>query len=264
MTTLAPVQEAQALDVVQQRVAEARAQAEAIEVRNSEEAQAASEALKQIARYKKEAEAERVALVKPLNDHVKEINRKFKEAVAPYEVADKTIRGKVGVYQAEVERRQREEQERLERERQERERIERERREKEEAAARAEREKAEREAREAQEIAAADADAEIAKLAAEAKQKAEEAKTAEAALAALPEPVIPKAVVKQAPKLDGIQTKKRWVVKTIALPLLPDEYKIADEKAINAAMRDGVRENGKPPEIPGVVFEQVDELAVRA
>jgi hypothetical protein len=38
----------------------------------------------------------------------------------------------------------------------------------------------------------------------------------------------------------------------------------ADEKAINAAMREGIRKNGQPPEIPGVVFEQVSELAVRA
>lgn len=253
---------------VERQVADARAQAEAIQVRNAEEADLAGAALRQINERRKAAEAERVALVKPLNDHVKEINRKFKDAAAPFDEADRIIRGKVQTYTEEQERIRQEEEARLERERQERERKAREAREKQEAEERAKREQAEREAREAAEEAqrakdAADREA-AEQLAAEAKQKAEEAQTAESAIASLPEVSLPTAMVPSAPKPEGISTRKRWVVKAIDVGALPAEYLIADEKAINAAMRDGVRKTGAPPEIPGVVFEQKSELAVRA
>lgn len=264
-TELVPVERADAaVDVVSRRVAEAEAQADALQVSNDAEAQAAAEVLRNIARYKKDAEAERKELVSPLNATVKRINQKFKDAVAPFEAADKRIRAKVGTYQAEQDRLRREEEERLERERQERERKAREERERQEAEARVKREAAEQEAREADELAKAETDAEMAKLAEEAKHKAEEAKTAEAAIESLPEPTLPKAVVPVVAKPNGVSTRMVWKATLIDKTQVPVEFLIVDEGAINAAMRDGIRENGGPPEIPGVKFEQVQQLAVRA
>lgn len=269
MTTLelVPSKADDAVDAIAQKVAEAEARADALQVTSEAEANVAGEILREIARYKKAAEAERTGIVKPINDSVKQINQKFKDAVAPFEAADKKIREKVGTWQTEQDRIREAEEARLEAERQERERKAREERERQEAEARAKREQAEREAAEARKLeqeAKDEADREAAEeLAAEARQKAEEAQTAESAVASLPEPTLPKAVVPTAAKPQGISTRKRWVVKSIVLPLLPDAYKVADEKAINGAMRDGVRDDGKPPEIPGVTFEQVDEMAVR-
>lgn len=265
-TELVPANADQKVAEVESRVAQAQAQANAIEVRNAGEANAATEILSTFAKQRREAETERRALVGPLNATVRRLNLRFKESLAPLDAADKTIRQKVTTYTAEQERIRREEEARLERERQERERKAREERERQEAEARARREAAEREAREAAELAAQDA--EVAQLAEEAAQALEEAKTAESAIASLSEPVLPRAIVPETPAMQSesgaVSTRKRWVVKSIVLPLLPDDYKIADEKAITAALRESVRETNAPPEIPGIVFEQVSELAVRA
>lgn len=267
-TTLVPVDIDARTAEVERQVEEARAQAEAIQVRNPEEADLAAAALRQIAQREKAAEAERVALVKPLNDHVKDINRKFKDAAAPYTEIKTVIKGKVGTYQAEQDRIRQEEEARLEAERQERERLAREAREKQEAEERAKREQAEKEAREAAEEARKAKDEEDRKvaeqLAEEARRKAEEAKTAEAAISSLPDVQLPKAVVETAPKPEGISTRKVWKLMTTNVEELPPEYTLPNEKALNAAMREGVKENGRPPEIPGAVFEQVSEMAVRA
>lgn len=269
MTTLELVasKSDEAVDVVARQVAEAEARAKALQVTSDAEANAAGEILREIARRRKDAEAERKELVGPLNQTVKRINQRFKDSLAPLDAADKIVREKVGAYQAEQERIRREEEARLEAERQERERKAREQREAQERAERERREQAEREEREAAEEAQRardEADREAAeKLREEARQAAEEARTAEAAVASLPEPTLPKAMVQAPAKPQGVSTRKRWQVKSIDESKLPRDYLIPDEKAINAAMREGVRESGEPPAISGVVFEQVDELAVR-
>jgi type I site-specific restriction-modification system R (restriction) subunit len=269
-TDLVPVavEDAEArVAAVQEAVTRAREQAEAIEVRNEAEANAAGELLKRIAKEKRDAEAERKELVGPLNDTVKRINQKYKDGLAPYAEADQIVRQKVTVYTTEQERIRREEEDRLERERQEAERKAREERERQEAEARAKREQAEKEAREAAELerqAKDAADREAAeKLAAEARQAAEEAQTAESAIASLPEPELPKAIVPKAAAPTGTSTRKVWKVTAIDKAQVPAEFLVVDEKAIREAMRTGLRENGNPPEIPGVTFEQVPELAVR-
>ncbi len=253
---------------VERQVAEARAQAEAIQVRNPAEADQAAALLRQIAARRKAAEAERKELTGPLDEAKRRIMQKFKDAMAPYDEADEVVRGKVGVYTAEQERIRKEEEARLEAERQERERIARETREKQEAEERAKREQAEKEEREAEEErrkAKDAADREAAeKLVEEARQKADEAKTAEVAISSLPEVSLPKAVVETAPKPEGISTRKVWKLMTTNVEKLPPEYLVPNEKALNAAMREGVKENGQPPEIPGAAFEQVSEMAVRS
>jgi hypothetical protein len=254
--TLVPIEQVDStVDVVAKRVAEAEAQADALQVTNAGEAEAAAEVLRDIARYKKGAEAERTELVKPLNDHVKLINKKFKDAIAPFEAADKKIRAKVETFTAEQERRRREEEQRLERERQERERKAREERERQEAEAKAKREQAEADARAAEELA--DEGEDPGDLAEEAAQKLAEAQTAESAISSLPEPTLPRQVVEKPAAPTGTSTRMVWKHRLVDPAAVPREYLVVDEKKIRQAVRDGVRE------IPGVVIEQKPELAVR-
>ena len=63
-----------------------------------------SDLLGWIAGNKTRLEAQRVFLVKPMNDHVKNINAQFKDWLAPIEAADKAVRGKVLAYQREQNR----------------------------------------------------------------------------------------------------------------------------------------------------------------
>ena len=241
--TLVPIEQVDStVDVVAKRVAEAEAQADALQVTNAGEAEAAAEVLRDIARYKKGAEAERTELVKPLNDHVKLINKKFKDAIAPFEAADKKIRAKVETFTAEQERRRREEEQRLERERQE-------------AEAKAKREQAEADARAAEELA--DEGEDPGDLAEEAAQKLAEAQTAESAISSLPEPTLPRQVVEKPAAPTGTSTRMVWKHRLVDPAAVPREYLVVDEKKIRQAVRDGVRE------IPGVVIEQKPELAVR-
>ncbi len=247
---------------VEAQVAAATAQAEAIQVRDQAEADVAAELLREIKRRSKAAEAERVELTKPLLDTKKKIDQRFREAMAPFDAADKIVREKLTAYTAEQERIRREEEARLERERQERERKAREAREAQEAEERRKREQAQKEAREAEEeIAKAQDDEDRAAaeaLAEEARRRADEAAVAESAIASLPDVNLPSAVVPVAPKPAGISTRKDWKTKVLDPARVPREYLVVDEGAIRRAVRDGIRE------IPGVEIKQVDEMAVRA
>lgn len=246
---------------VERQVEQARAQAEAMQVRTPEEVELASALLREIQRRRKAAEAERKELTGPLDEAKRRIMQKFKDAMAPFDPVDKIIREKVEVYEDEQARIRREEEERLERERQERERKAREAREKQEAEERAKREQAERETREAEELAKAAKDAEereaAEKLAEEARVAAQEAATAESAIASLPEVELPKAVVEAAPKPQGISRRMVWRHTVTDPAAVPREYCEVSDKSIRQAVRDGVRE------IPGVKIEQVPEMAVR-
>lgn len=267
-TALVPVDVDARTAEVERQVTEARAQAEAILVRDAAEADQAAALLRQIAARRKAADAERKELTSPLDEAKRRIMQKFKDAMAPYDEADEVVRGKVGIYQAEQDRIRQEEEARLEQDRLKREELARKLRERQEAEERAKREQAEKEAREAAEEAAKAKDEDdrmvAEQLAEEAREAAKEAKTAEAAISSLPEVQLPKAVVETAPKPEGISTRKVWKLMTTNVEKLPPEYTLPNEKALNAAMREGVKENGCPPEIPGAVFEQVAELAVRA
>jgi colicin import membrane protein len=266
-TDLVPVNEDAQVAEVERQVAQARAQAEAVQVRDPAEANVAGELLKEIARRKKAAEAERKELVNPLNATVKRINQKFKDAAAPYDEADRIVREKVSIYQAEQDRIRKEEEDRLEAERVERERIANEAREKQEAEARAKREQAEKEEREAEEErqkAKNEADREAAeKLAAEAREKAQEAQTAEAAIASLPEVQLPKAVVEAAPKIDGISSRTKREVFVTDKSLLPETLPdgtplvVVDMVALRGWMNKRWTETGQPPELPGAEFKKV-------
>ena len=64
-------------------------------VDNEDTARNATGLLVFVANAKRKLEEQRVFLVKPLNDHVKNINAKFKEWVQPLDVADRVVRGKM-------------------------------------------------------------------------------------------------------------------------------------------------------------------------
>ncbi len=273
-TALVPVEKDAEVDLVKRQVEEAERQAGLIEVASPEQDAQATAYLQQIKAREKAAEAKRKELVGPLNQTVKTINQDFKDAMAPFEAAYKKVAGKVTDYRAERERIRKAEEERLERERQERERKIREERERQEAEARALRERAEKEAREAEEErqkAKDEEDRQAAEaLAEEARQKAQEAQTAEAAIEALPEVQLPKAVVEQAATPSGAPSTKRWdfaVTDLASLPThLPDGEPLIEVKSgsLRRYMHAYIKEHGHPPEMAGVEFKRVDGLAVRA
>lgn len=273
-TELVPVEGVKAeVDAVAQQVADAQAKADALRVSNDAEAQVAADVLREIQRRRKAAEDKRKELTGPILEAKKRIDQEFKDAQAPFDAADRIVRDKLGTYTAEQERIRREEEERLERERRERERKAREEREAQERAERERREQAEREEREAAEEAERakdEADREAAEqMAAEARRAAEEAQTAEDAISSLPEPSLPKAMVEAPAKREGVSTSKRWdfeVTDLAALPAqLPDGEALIEVRSgpLRRYMHAYIREHGRPPEIPGVKFEQVDGMAVR-
>jgi predicted acyl esterase len=261
-TELVPADVDARTEEIERQVAQARAQAEAMHIRNPEEADLAGQLLRQIKARRSAAEKDRKELKAPILEAGRLIDQKFNEAMAQFDAVDPIVRKKLTVYTDEQDRIRREEEARLEAERLERERKAREAREAQEAEARAKREAAEKEAREAEELrqqAKDEADREAAdKLAEEAREAAAEAQTAESAIASLPEVSLPSAVVPAAPKPQGISTRMVWKHRIVDASAVPRDYLMIDEKGIRGAIREGIRE------IPGVVIEQVPEMAVRA
>lgn len=249
-------------------VARYEAEAEAVEVRTVEQAQNAQQIAANLSAELKRLEAERVELVKPLKDYTKGIDQKYKLAKAPLEAASKTLKGKILVFNEEVERQRRAEQRRLDEEREAREAEIRKRREAEEAEARAKQEEAAKAQREAEELAAEDP--EMAGLVEETRDAAREAKTHADVISSLPETSIPMSTLAPAPKVEGASTTKHWdfaVTELGALPThLPDGEQLLDYRSgpLRRYMHAYIKEHGVPPEIPGVEFKQVSALAVRA
>jgi hypothetical protein len=262
-----PVDLAQHVASVEERVDNARELAASIVVESDDDAAKASKLLIALARQDKDAEAKRRELVKPREGAVKEINRAFKEAAAPYKELQTGLRTKVQAWTELQEQRQREEQERLDREAEEREAKLRAEREAEEKAKREAAERAQREAREAEELAAEDPEYE--ELVDETRDTAEAARLDAAATEALPDPIVPRAHVAPAANPSGISTPKRWVAEVTDIAKVPDflpdgtPLKVVMTAALNRYMHDTIKATGKPPEMPGAKFEQKAGLAVR-
>jgi hypothetical protein len=284
--------EAVAVALVNETVEQARA----LEVQTPEQAQGAVEFLARIADARKRSETARKFLVDPMNRHVKAINERFKQNTVPLDEADQLVRRKLLTFTQAEEARVAEEQRRVDAERREREaKAEAERRRQAEDAECVEREaQAAERARQAQlreaanerarEIAMLDdgtlsvladgefsdddaclAEAEIASriAAREAQERADKARReAEEALqrqiATVSAPAATVRTTELASASGSASTRKVWRASVIDATRIPREYLAVDQKAINAAVRSGVRE------IPGVTIEQVDELAVRA
>lgn len=231
--------------------------ANAVQVRDDEEAEAATDFLALIAGEKRRAEDARTFLVKPLNDHVREINARFKGPAEILKQADGIVRAKVLAYRSEQERKRQAEIRRLEEEEQARVRAEREERERQEAAARALAEQAAVAARRAEEDAGADAatraQAEAVRAFAVATAELEQQR------AAAPQPVaLPIREPERQRALGSAATRKRWVGTVTDPSMVPRAYLVVDQRLVNAAVKRGVRA------IPGVRIEEVAELAVRS
>lgn len=199
----------------------------------------ASDLLGWIAGNKKKLEAQRVSLVKPLNDHVKFINGLFKDWAEPLESANEIVREKVLAYTREQAR----------------------------IAAEAQAVEDERIRTEQARLAAGEerVRAEQARIAAEqARLEAE----AEAANAPPPPPVaiVPPspAPIPAAPEkttrspLATTTVKKVWQYEVTDPDAVPREYLVIDQKKIAAVVRAGVRS------IEGVRIFETEQLAVRS
>lgn len=90
---------------------------ESMVVESEKDMEAAADVLKFIKTKIKAYNDERTGLVKPLNDHVKKINERFKAYTGPLEDAEVALKGKVAKFLAAEREKQRKEQERLDAER---------------------------------------------------------------------------------------------------------------------------------------------------
>jgi hypothetical protein len=295
MTTLTPAEQQKMREVATQ-VSSVVEAARAIEVQTPKQAACAAGFLQGIAQAKRQSEAARKLLVGALNDHVKTINDQFRPKAESLDEADGLVREKVLAFQQEQERQRAAEQARLDAiRREEEEKAEAERRRLAQEAAEAERIAAEAERQRQAEIAAqagerrnmiaamddaalnflafapssdasedelrmAHKEIEARKAAREAqeyaalaRQEAEDAQQREIAVKSTP------ALAVAAPTaLAGISGRTEWKGTVIDPSQVPEEYKIIDQKKINAVVKAGVRS------IPGVKIEQVSGLAVRA
>jgi hypothetical protein len=188
----------------------------------------AVEALSGVARVKREADAKRDDLVRPLNDRVRIINSVFRLVLAPVLEADGLLRGKVRDHDREVARRAAE------------------------AAAEVEAAKVRAEAL-LTEAAKADAAGETVAADQLFNRAVEAEKTAKTTAAAAPAP--PSRVVRT--DLGTVSTRKRWTFEVTDKATVPLEYLVVDDVAVRKKIADGVRE------IPGLRIYQEESLAVR-
>lgn len=97
--------------------------------------------------------------------------------------------------------------------------------------------------------------------------QADAARVVEAALAVgnTQAAIVAHAQIKPIEAVVGASVRKSWKVKRVALDLLPEQYKTYDLEKIEAAKKAQLAASpDEAPVIPGVVFELVETLAVRA
>lgn len=205
-----------------------RDEARALAVESPETKARAVDFLGRLARLKRDAEAHRVDLVKPLNDHVRKVNGLFTEVLGPVDEADRLVRQKMLTFDQEERRRAAE------------------------AAARAEREQLEAEAllKEAERAEAAGRAGVAESLLTTAVAREETAKVAATQAVAPPKTVAAGAGV--------VTVRQFWTFKAIDLGQVPREYLELNEARVRKAILAGVRE------IPGLKVFQTESLSVRA
>ena len=234
-------------------------------IQNDEELKEAGERLRAIKSVAGEFEAQRKEAVKPLNDAVKQINACFKNPIQECVGAEQSIKQAIATYQRDQEAiRQQKEAELRKQQMIEQERLRREAAKIEAAAAEAERKKQARldeQLRKMQEKGQADLaaarlkQAEIDRAAREA-HAAEEAEALRMMADAAPNAV----VLPDAPKIDGVSTRRVWKFTISDVKLLPAMYLLADEKKIGKV----VRALGGETNIPGVEVYEDDVVSARS
>ena len=244
--------EQQKLAEIGGEVSEVVARARTIEVASEADAREATGFLAEVKAAKDRSERARRFLVDPLTKHVRAINEQVKGAVAPLDEARELVARKLLAFRQAQER----ERERLQAE------LERERQAAEREAAEARRAAWER-ARAAQKAAEDAERTDAANMreanaeAAAAHQTAEEATQRQIAAASAPALTVAGPAPLNAEN-GSASVSHRWKATVLDPEQVPRQYLVVDMKAINAAVRAGVRE------IPGVRVEQVAGLAVRA
>ncbi|MFH0921675.1 MAG: hypothetical protein V1913_15095 [Fibrobacterota bacterium] len=204
----------------------------------------------------KAIDAQRKAIILEPSEFVNGVNGLCKQITASLDEAERKTKQSIGQYQARVEM------ERLERERKAREEAaalqrkldaevaEANRKAQAEARARAEEEqriKREKDEAEAKERGAKKAELDaLAKKAEEERAEAVRLAEAEAAKNAVQAPTVVAPVVAGAPRVTRTESgsasqRKNWVFEVTDAGLVPDEYKMVDEKKIRDAVRMGVR-----------------------
>lgn len=188
---------------------------------------AATDVLARIQTFQREAESERVRLVRPLNDHVKVVNDAFKRVLAPVVEADRALRDKVLAYNRE--------QQRLAAEK----------------AAEAETLRLQSAARlkEAEKAEAKGETGVAEQLLTGAVASEQGAKAAQA------EAVLPSRHVVTGAGSSTV--RKEWTFRVVEPAQVPREYLVLDERRVREAIRSGVRA------IAGLEIFQEEKLAVR-
>lgn len=199
---------------------------EALELRGPAAERMGANLLVQLKAKIKAVEERRSFFVKPLNDHVREINNLFKGLMEPLIKGERILKEKL-----------------LQRQAEERKRMEEERR------------AAEKAAREAEEAARA------ARLLAAREQTVQAEEKAHEATAAAGEArsMVPLALPMPASKKVGggsITSRKVWRFEVVDLKLVPRSMLKLDEPAVREAIKLGARE------VPGLRIYQADELSV--
>lgn len=175
-----------------------------LKINNQEDMVHATDVLKRIVSKKKEFEATRKALVKPLNDHVGNINLMFKGSIVPLVKMENEVKGNMLEYRKketlEIEKKRYEE---------------------------AERQRKEFEKQQAEKLKEADSRKEKKEI----KKEEFEADISE---------IKQDSVVKS--ESGSVRVKKIWSFEIEDKTQIPARYKIVDERLIRKAIKDGIRE----------------------
>jgi hypothetical protein len=220
------------------------ARAKALRIMDGASRAAAADLRARITSGLKRVDDARIQIVKPLNDHVANINARFRPLREDLEAARATVDAEI--------RRDHQEQERI---------------------ARVAREKAEAEAGEAQKKADEEQRARAAEIEAAARDAAKAAGMTEPEAAELgklyagdelakPAPAVAVPVIIAPPKTVRTETgasvtvKKVWKFDITDEAAVPREFFVIDPDLIEARMRSALKATDRPPEIPGVRFYQ--------
>jgi len=190
---------------IEQQVTELNDQAAAVlaaseefQIATDEQYQASAEQLRKIKTAQANLKAKKDRALKPLNQALREVREWFKAPEGVLQEAERVLKGRIGAFNRERERRQREEQARLEEK------------------ARKDRARKLEQARRAEEAG-----------------KAERAAALEQEAATVVAPTSQQA----APRVEGISFREVWRFRIVDAAQIPDAYKVVDEKRIGQVVR---------------------------
>ena len=197
-------------------------EANTIVVEQKTDEEVAYELLQKIGKAKNSIELRRKSITDPINRSLKEINAMFKQLAEPFGAADEIIRNKIMNFRKEEEEKAKKEQEGLR--------------------------KKEEEAREQVRLSQKEAN--------KAKNKKDEEEWTESAEEWKKEAVVLEERIEdtKAEVATSTTTVKRWVWEIVDEKEIPREYLQVSSTAVNAAVRDGVRE------IPGIKIYQKEAV----